>query len=96
VHDLADEIRSFELGADAAAAVLLSLIERAEVEVRGFDDPADRMQSLHGAIIAARVAGRCSNTPDNGRGWMKEQNQGGQYDSPTVWEVSWRSQDEAW
>ena len=58
LHDLADEMESFELGAEAAAAVLLSLIEWAEVEVQGFDNLVERLRLLRGAVMTAGTAGQ--------------------------------------
>ena len=58
LHDLVDEMRSGELGAEAAAAVLLSIIEWVEVEVQGFDDLIEGLQRLHGAVMTAGAAGQ--------------------------------------
>ena len=64
LHDLADEMGSFELGAEAAAAVLLSLIEWAEVEVQGFDDLLEGLRRLRGAVMVAAVCmGRSGDLP---------------------------------
>ena len=59
LHNLADEMGSFELGAEATAAGLLSWIESVEFEVRGlegFDDLVERLRQLRGAVMMAAAA----------------------------------------
>jgi hypothetical protein len=56
LHDLADGLNEWELGAEAAVGLLLSWLEWVEVEVGRFPDLMDSLHLLRGAVMTAGAA----------------------------------------
>ena len=55
LHDLADSLAECELGADAAVAMMLTLMAFVEVELKGFDDLLEQLRLLRGALVTAGI-----------------------------------------
>ena len=55
LHDLADGLARFELGADAAVKMMLTWMIFVEVELRGFDDLLEQLRLLRGALVTAGI-----------------------------------------
>ena len=55
LHDLADEMESFELGAEAAVAMMLTWLTFVEIELKGFDDLIEQLRLLRGALVTAGI-----------------------------------------
>ena len=55
LHDLADGLAEFELGAEAAVTTLLTWLEFVEVELKGFDDLLEQLHLLRGALVTAGI-----------------------------------------
>ena len=55
LHDLADGLAEFELGAEAAVAMFLTWIEFVEIELKGFDDLLEQLRLLRGALVTAGI-----------------------------------------
>ena len=55
LHDLADGLAEFELGAEAAVTMLLTWLQFVEVELRGFDDLLEELHLLRGALVTAGI-----------------------------------------
>jgi hypothetical protein len=55
LHDLADGLAEFELGAEAAVAMMLTWCEFVEVELEGFDDLLEQLRLLRGALVTAGI-----------------------------------------
>jgi hypothetical protein len=53
LHDLADGLSEWELGAEAAVGLLLTWLEWVEVEVGRFPDLVDSLHLLRGAVMTA-------------------------------------------
>jgi hypothetical protein len=56
LHDLADGLSEWELGAEAAVGLLLTWLEWVEVEVGRFPDLVERVRLLRGAVMTAGSA----------------------------------------
>jgi hypothetical protein len=56
LHDLADGLNEWELGAEAAVGLLLSWLEWVEVEIGKFPDLMDSLHLLRGAVMTAGAA----------------------------------------
>jgi len=55
LHDLADGLAEFELGAEAAVEMFLTLLAFVEVELKGFDDLLEQLHLLRGALVTAGI-----------------------------------------
>ena len=55
LHDLADGLAEFELGAEAAVTVLLTWFEFVEIELKGLDDLIEQLRLLRGALVTAGI-----------------------------------------
>ena len=55
LHDLADGLAEWELGAEAAVAMMLTWCEFVEVELKGFDDLLEQLRLLRGALVTAGI-----------------------------------------
>ncbi len=55
LHDLADGLAVFELGAEAAVEMFLTWIQFVEIELKGFDDLLDQLHLLRGALVTAGI-----------------------------------------
>ena len=55
LHDLADGLAEFELGAEAAVAMMLTWCQFVEIELEGFDDLLEQLRLLRGALVTARI-----------------------------------------
>ena len=55
LHDLADGLAEFELGAEAAVKMMLSWLTFVEIELKGFDDLLEQLRLLRGALVTAGI-----------------------------------------
>ena len=55
LHDLADSLAEFELGAEAAVEIFLTWLQFVEVEIKGFDDLIEQLHLLRGALVTAGI-----------------------------------------
>ena len=55
LHDLADGLAGFELGARAAVSMMLSWCEFVEIELEGFEDLLEQLRLLRGALVTAGI-----------------------------------------
>ena len=55
LHDLADGLAEFELGAEAAVAMMLTWCQFVEIELKGFDDLLEQLRLLRGALVTAGI-----------------------------------------
>ena len=55
LHDLADGLAEFELGAEAAVGMFLTWLEFVEVELKGFEDLLEQLRLLRGALVTAGI-----------------------------------------
>jgi len=55
LHDLANGLAEFELGAGAAVAMMLTWCEFVEVELEGFEDLLEQLHLLRGALVTAGI-----------------------------------------
>jgi len=55
LHDLADGLAEFELGAEAAVGMMLTLLTFMEIELKGFDDLLGQLHLLRGALVTAGI-----------------------------------------
>ena len=55
LHDLADGLAEWELGAEAAVGMFLTWLQFVEVELKGFDDPIEQLRLLRGALVTAGI-----------------------------------------
>ena len=55
LHELADGLAEFELGAEAAVGMLLTWCEFVEVELKGFEDLLEQLRLLRGALVTAGI-----------------------------------------
>ena len=67
-HDLADGLAEFELGAEAAAELILTWMTFVEVELKGFDDLLEQLHLLRGALVTAGIEAVGTIQP-NGPDW---------------------------
>ena len=68
LHDLADGLAEFELGAEAAVTTLLTWLEFVEVELKGFGDLLEQLHLLRGALVTAGIEA-VGTVRDNGADW---------------------------
>ncbi len=68
LHDLADGLAKFELGAEAAVGMLLTWCEFVEIELKGFDDLLEQLRLLRGALVTAGIEAVGTMRP-NGPEW---------------------------
>jgi len=55
LHDLADELAKWELGAEAAVEMMLTWCQFVEVELKGFDDLLEQLRLLRGTLVTAGI-----------------------------------------
>jgi len=55
MHDLADGLAGFELGAEAAVGMFLSWLQFVEIELKGFEDLLEQLHLLRGALVTAGI-----------------------------------------
>jgi hypothetical protein len=55
LHELADGLAEFELGAEAAVGMFLSWLQFVEVELKGFDDLLEQLYLFRGALVTAGI-----------------------------------------
>ena len=55
LHDLADGLVEWDLGAEAAVGILLTWLQFVEVELKGFDDLLEQLHLLRGALVTAGI-----------------------------------------
>ena len=55
LHDLADGLAEYELGAEAAVAIMLTWCQFVEIELKGFDDLLEQLRLLRGALVTAGI-----------------------------------------
>jgi len=55
LHDLADGLTEWELGAEAAVEMMLTWMTFVEVELEGFDDLLEQLRLLRGALVTAGI-----------------------------------------
>ena len=68
LHDLADGLAEFELGAEAAVEMMLTWCEFVEIELKGFDDLLQQLRLLRGALVTAGIEAVGTIRP-NGSDW---------------------------
>jgi hypothetical protein len=68
LHDLADGLAVYELGAEAAICMFLTWLEFVEVELKGFDDLIEQLRLLRGALVTAGIEA-VGTIRDNGTDW---------------------------
>ena len=55
LHDLANGLAEWELGAEAAVEMMLTWCEFVEIELKGFDDLLEQLHLLRGALVTAGI-----------------------------------------
>ena len=55
LHDLADGLAEWELGAEAAVEMMLTWMTFVEIELKGFDDLLEQLRLLRGALVTAGI-----------------------------------------
>ena len=68
LHDLADSLAEFELGAEAAVEMMLTWLTFVEVELKGFDDLLEQLRLLRGALVTAGIEA-VGTVRDNSADW---------------------------
>ena len=68
LHDLADGLAEYELGAEAAVEMMLTLLTFVEIELKGFDDLLERLRLLRGVLVTAGIEA-VGTVRDNGADW---------------------------
>ena len=68
LHDLADVLAEYELGAEAAVTMLLTWLQFVEIELEGFDDLLEQLHLLRGALVTAGIEA-VGMIRDNGTDW---------------------------
>jgi len=68
LHDLADGLSEWELGAEDTVSVLLTWLQFVEVELKGFDDPLEQLHLLRGALVTAGIKA-VGTIRENGTDW---------------------------
>ena len=68
LHDLADGLAEFELGAEAAVEMILTWMDFVEIELKGFNDLLEQLHLLRGALVTAGIEA-VGTVRDNGTDW---------------------------
>ena len=68
LHYLANGLAKFELGAEAAVAMLLTWCQFVEIELKGFEDLLEQLRLLRGALVTAGIEAVGTIRP-NGPDW---------------------------
>ena len=68
IHDLADGLEEWELGAEAAVEMMLTWCEFVEIELKGFDDLVEQLHLLRGALVTAGIEA-VGTVRSNGTDW---------------------------
>jgi len=68
LHELADDLAEFELGAEAAVEMFLTWMTFVEIELKGFDDPIEQLRLLRGALVTAGIEAT-GTVRSNGMDW---------------------------
>jgi len=68
LHDLADGLSEWELGAEAAVGMMLTWMTFIEIELKGFDDLLEQLHLLRGALVTAGIEA-VGTVRDNGADW---------------------------
>jgi len=55
LHDLANGLAEWELGAEAVIGMFLTWCEFVEIELKGFDDLLEQLRLLRGALVTAGI-----------------------------------------
>jgi len=65
LHDLADGLAKFELGAGAAVGMMLTWCKFVEIELEGFEDLLEQLRLLRGALVTAGIEAVGTTRPNN-------------------------------